>query len=216
MREFEIDWDRERRTGIAEALLCDCKTASQIEAILAAADGRPMLLTRLDADRLAALPAAVRQDLDYDPLSRTAFWGAAAAVLTRGAAGVVCAGTSDLGVAREVSRCLAFFGHQAPIIADVGVAGLWRLTNRLDDIRAFSVVIAVAGMEGALFSVLGGLIDAPIIAVPTSIGYGVAAEGRAALTGALASCVPGLVVVNIDNGFGAACAAIRILRRLPR
>jgi NCAIR mutase (PurE)-related protein len=98
------------------------------------------------------------------------------------------------------------------VIADVGVAGLWRLLRRLEEIRAFKVVIAVAGMEGALFSVLAGLVEAPVIAVPVSVGYGVAAGGQGALSSALASCAPGLVTVNIDNGFGAACAAIKMLR----
>jgi NCAIR mutase (PurE)-related protein len=115
-------------------------------------------------------------------------------------------------IARTVEDgTLAFHGYEAPIIADVGVAGLWRLMERLEEIRGFRVVIAVAGMEGALFSVLAGLLGAPVIAVPSSVGYGVAAGGHVALNTALASCAPGLVVVNIDNGFGAACAAIAMM-----
>ena len=106
---------------------------------------------------------------------------------------------------------MAFEGEATTLVLDVGVAGLWRLTERLDEIRRHRVVIAVAGMEGALFSVLGGLVAAPVIAVPTSIGYGVGAGGRTALDAALASCASGLAVVNIDNGFGAAHAALRIL-----
>jgi NCAIR mutase (PurE)-related protein len=211
MSDFEIDWEREARTGVAEALLCDGKSVPQIAAILEAAEGHRLLLTRLDEAKLAKLPAVQRDRIDYDPLSRTAFFGDVAAPMITGA-GIVCAGTSDLPVAREAARSLAFAGYQAPVIADVGVAGLWRLMRRIELIRSYSVVIATAGMEGALFSVLAGLIDAPIIAVPTSIGYGVATGGHAALTSALASCAPGLVTVNIDNGFGAACAAIRILR----
>jgi NCAIR mutase (PurE)-related protein len=216
MSDFEIDWEREARTGVAEALLCDGKSVAQIAAILEAAEGRRLLLTRFDEAKLAKLPAAQRDRIDYDPLSRTAFFGDVAAPAITGA-GIVCAGTSDLPVAREAARSLAFAGYQAPVIADVGVAGLWRLMRRIELIRSHSVVVAVAGMEGALFSVLAGLIDAPIIAVPTSIGYGVATGGHAALTSALASCAPGLVTVNIDNGFGGACAAIRILRGMtPR
>ncbi|MEF2072901.1 nickel pincer cofactor biosynthesis protein LarB [Consotaella aegiceratis] len=202
----------ETRTGVPEAILCDGKSAAQIDAILAAAGDRPLLLTRLSDRKLSELSAVARRALDYDPLSRTAFHGAAATSRRRGA-GIVCAGTSDLPVAREAARMLTFSGFEAPIIADVGVAGLWRLMNRLDEIRSFSVVIAVAGMEGALFSVLAGLIAAPVIAVPTSVGYGVASGGRAALSSALASCASGLVAVNIDNGFGGACAAIRMLRQ---
>ena len=100
------------------------------------------------------------------------------------------------------------------MIADVGVAGLWRLMRRLDEIRAHRVVIAVAGMEGALFSVLAGLIDAPVIAVPASVGYGVSAGGTVALHSALASCAPGILTVNIDNGFGAAVAAVKMINKI--
>ncbi len=213
MSEFTIDWEREQRTGLAEAVLCDGKSAAQIEAILASAGDRPMLLTRLDEARLAALPPERRAALDHDPLSRTAFHGRVAPPAHRGPC-VVCAGTSDLPVAREAARTLAFAGYQAPVIADVGVAGLWRLMRRIDEIRSFDVVIAVAGMEGALFSVLAGLVAAPVIAVPTSVGYGVAEGGHTALHSALASCATGIVAVNIDNGYGAAGAAIRMLRRL--
>ena len=128
--------------------------------------------------------------------------------------GIVAAGTSDLPIAAEAARTLAFLGFDAPVIADVGVAGLWRLMRRLDEIRAHRVVIAVAGMEGALFSVLAGLIDAPVIAVPASVGYGVSAGGMAALHSALASCAPGVLTVNIDNGFGAAVAAVKMVNKI--
>jgi pyridinium-3,5-biscarboxylic acid mononucleotide synthase len=130
--------------------------------------------------------------------------------------GIVAAGTSDLGVAREAARSLLFHGYAAPVVADVGVAGLWRLMARIEEIRAFRIVVAMAGMEGALFSVLAGLIEAPLIAVPTSVGYGVAQGGRTALAAALASCAPGVVAVNIDNGLGAAAAAIKMLRMAGR
>lgn len=211
MSDFVLDWEREKRTGVAEAVLCEGKSVAQLEGILAEAGERRLLLTRLDEEKLARLAAGARARLDYDPLSRTAFHGAPREPAIAGA-GVVCAGTSDLPVAREAARSLLFAGFDAPVIADVGVAGLWRLMKRLDDIRAFKVVVAVAGMEGALFSVIAGLVEAPVIAVPTSVGYGVAAGGRAALRSALATCATGVVVVNIDNGYGGACAAIRILR----
>ena len=215
MNEFEFDWERQQRTGLAEAVLCDGKTVSQIESILAAAGGRRLLLTRLAQDKVAALSDAQRQSLDYDPLSRTAFHGASC-VSALDAPGIVCAGTSDLPVAREAARTLNFYGYKAPIIADVGVAGLWRLMRRLEEIRKFRVLIVAAGMEGALFSVVAGLVEAPIIAVPISVGYGVGAGGHTALHSALASCATGLVTVNIDNGFGAACAAIRVLKSAAR
>ena len=211
MSEFEIDWAREERTGIAEAVLCEGKTTEQIAAILRVAAQRPLLLTRLASEKFTDLPGELRAGLDHDPSSLTAFHNYPSRPLVRGP-GIVCGGTSDLPVAREAQRTLAFHGYLAPLVSDVGVAGLWRLLKRLDEIRSFSVVIAVAGMEGALFSVLTGLVDAPVIAVPTSVGYGVAAHGHAALSSALASCAQGLVSVNIDNGFGAACAALRIVR----
>ena len=208
--DFQFDREREQRTGVPEAVFCTHKSTAQIEAIVAVAraEGHRLLLTRLDAERHAALTSAA--DLDYDPLSGTAILGAQSPP-SRGGIGIVAAGTSDLPVAREAARTLAFSGWQAPVIADVGVAGLWRLTSRLEEIHRWKVVIAVAGMEGALFSVVAGLIAAPVIAVPTSVGYGVAQGGTTALHAALASCSPGVVVVNIDNGFGAATAAIKML-----
>lgn len=209
--EFQIDWDRERRTGVPEAIFCQGKTAAQIGAIVAAAADRRLLLTRLSAVAHEALAPEVRDALDYDPLSATAVLGGGIPLAASGI-GIVAAGTSDLPVAREAARTLAFAGHRTEIIADVGVAGLWRLTARIDALRQFRILIAVAGMEGALFSVLAGLVEAPVVAVPTSVGYGVAEGGRAALHSALASCAPGLVVVNIDNGFGAAAAALKMLR----
>ena len=121
------------------------------------------------------------------------------------------AGTSDLPVAREAIRTLAFYGVGAREIADVGVAGLWRILQHEEELRRYPVVIVVAGMEGALFSVVAGLVGGVVIAVPTSTGYGAARAGETALHAALASCAPGLVAVNIDNGFGAANAALRVL-----
>lgn len=211
--EFQIDWDRERRTGVPEAALCQAKTPSQIAGIVAAAraEGRRLLLTRLRVAAHAALAAEVRDALGYDPLSATAVFGGEIPGVATGI-GIVAAGTSDLTVAREAARTLAFMGHRSDIIADIGVAGLWRLTARLEQLRGFRVLIAVAGMEGSLFSVLAGLVEAPVVAVPTSVGYGVAKGGKVALLSALASCAPGLVVVNIDNGFGAAAAAVKMLR----
>jgi NCAIR mutase (PurE)-related protein len=216
--DFEIDWERERRTGIPEAVLCAFKSSSQIEAILAAAvtADRRLLFTRLEPAVIEALDPESRAQLgNYDPVSRTAWCGPsfAEAALKPGVS-IVAAGTSDLPIAAEAARTLEFLGFQAPVIADIGVAGLWRLMRRLDEIRAHRVVIAVAGMEGALFSVLAGLIDAPVIAVPASVGYGVSAGGMAALHSALASCAPGVLTVNIDNGFGAAVAAVKIVNKI--
>ena len=213
MSDFRLDWDRAARTGTSEAVLCEPKTAAQIEAIIAhAADlRRRLLLTRLDAARHGALAAATQAALDYDASSHTAFFGETPAPRHEGRVVIVAGGTSDARVAREAVRTLAFEGEAATLVVDVGVAGLWRLMERLDEIRHHRVLIVVAGMEGALFSVLAGLVACPVIAVPTSIGYGVASGGTTALNAALASCASGLAVVNIDNGFGAAHAALRIL-----
>jgi len=192
--------------------MCQWKSATQIEEILVAASDRRLLLTRLTKPTERELSCAVREKLDYDSLSQTAYLGTSPANALVGGAGIVCAGTSDVPVAREAARTLAFYGYQAPLIADVGVGGLWRLMERLEEIRSFSVVIVVAGMEGALFSVLAGLVGGVVIAVPTSVGYGVAEGGKTALNAALSSCSPGMLTVNIDNGFGAACAAVKIMR----
>jgi NCAIR mutase (PurE)-related protein len=206
-----MDWDRIARTGTAEAVLCDGKSPQQVDAIVAHARdlGRRLLLTRLTPDAYDAL--SVRDTLDYDTVSRTAILGPLPVPRHPARVAIVSGGTSDVPVALEAARTLAFQGEASTRFADVGVAGLWRLMEHLDDIRAHRIVIAVAGMEGAIFSVLTGLVASVVIAVPTSIGYGVAAGGHAALHAALASCASGLAVVNIDNGFGAAHVALRML-----
>jgi len=213
MVEFKLDWDRSKRTGTSEAVLCEPKSAAQIDAIVAHAIDlrRRLLLTRLGPRKFGGLAPASREALDYDAASRTAIVGGLPAVHASARVAIVVAGTSDVSVAREAARTLAFAGEQATLMPDVGVAGLWRLMERLDEIRRHRVVIAVAGMEGALFSVLGGLVPCAVIAVPTSVGYRVSEGGRTALNAALASCASGLAVVNIDSGFGAAHAALRIL-----
>ena len=213
MPDFVLDWSRSARTGTSEAVLCEPKSVAQIEAIVveARALGRRLLLTRLRPRQHAALSSDTRTALDYDAPTRTAILGGLPPPRATGRVAIVCAGTSDLSVAREAERTLAFAGEVATMVADVGVAGLWRLMDRIDEIRAHRVAIAVAGMEGALFSVLAGLVPCAVVAVPTSVGYGVARGGRAALHAALASCSSGLVATNIDNGFGAAHAALRIL-----
>ncbi len=213
MDDFKLDWERIARTGTAEAVLCDPKSPSQVGAIVAHAQslGRRLLLTRLDRDKLDRLDVAIRQALDYDEVSRTAILGPLPAPRGPARVAIVCGGTSDVAVAGEAARTLAFAGEASSRFVDVGVAGLWRLMEHLDDIRAHRVVIAIAGMEGAIFSVLAGLVPSAVIAVPTSVGYGVAAGGQAALHAALASCASGLAVVNIDNGFGAAHVALRML-----
>jgi NCAIR mutase (PurE)-related protein len=212
-----MDWDREARTGLAEALFATGKPPACLAGLLerAADEKRRLLVTRLSPAAFAALPARLTGILDYDALSETAILGEIPTALQARVA-VVSAGMADASVVQEVCRTLAFAGVGSWQFTDVGVAGLWRLMERLDEIRAYPVVVVAAGMEGALFSVLAGLISAPIIAVPTSTGYGVSSGGRLALHSALGTCAPGVVVVNIDNGFGAAQAALRIVNGLPR
>ena len=213
-REVVPDDARQARIGFDETIYCAGKSPRQLDAILARSieASRPLLLTRLDAGMFDALAAAHRAALDYDPVSRTATLGGPAAGSGTPRVAVVTAGTSDVPVAKEAVRTLAYYGEAALEVYDVGVAGLWRLLDRIEDVRAMPVVIAVAGMEASLPSVVGGQVPGLVVAVPTSNGYGVSAGGRVALDASLASCAPGLAVVNIDNGYGAACVALRALR----
>jgi NCAIR mutase (PurE)-related protein len=216
---MKTDWDltpdysRVERIGFDEAVFCAGKSADQVRRIVEGAveAGSPLLLTRLSADKLAELPDPVNAELDYDPVSRTAILGRTPRAETTERVAIVSAGTSDVGVAREAARTLQYYGIGTREIHDVGVAGLWRLLQRIDELRRMQVVITVAGMEGTLPTVVAGLVPGVVIAVPGSTGYGVGAAGIAALHGALASCAPGLLVVNVDNGYGAGCAALRIL-----
>lgn len=209
-----LDTTREKRIGFGEAVLAGPKSVEQLVTVLDQADdnGLALLLTRLQREQFDGLPRRFRDRLDYESTSRTAFFGDPCAIRGPARVGVVTAGTSDAAVAREAVRTLAFHGRAAVEISDVGVAGLWRLQQRVGELAALPVVIAVAGMDAALPTVLAGLVPSLVIAVPTSVGYGIAEGGKTALRALLASCAPGLVTVNIDNGYGAACAAMRALR----
>ena len=214
--DLNLDFAREARIGLPEAAFCLQKSEAQIRAILKEAADRdaPMLLTRLSQIKTEAIcgDAAVADRLDYDPVSQTAFFNWRPASMSAGRVAIVAAGTSDAPATREADRVLAYAHEQATMIMDVGVAGLWRLMARAEEIAAHQVVIVVAGMDAALPSVVGGLAPGVVIAVPTSTGYGVARGGETALAASLASCAPGVVVCNIDNGYGAACAALRVLQ----
>lgn len=212
--EFKLDFDRGVRIGLDEAVFCESKTVDQISAIVDAVKAKTgrLLLTRLDQSKYEGLFARQGAQLEYDSLSRTAVLGQPHQALLTAPVAIVMAGTSDLPAGREAARTLAFAGQPYREYTDVGVAGLWRLLERIDDIRSSPVVIVAAGMDAALVSVVGGLVASAVIALPTSVGYGVARDGATALHAALASCAPGISVVNIDNGYGAACAALRILR----
>lgn len=216
MKQYNWDQDRNKRTGVPEAVYCEGKSVEQIDCIITESIEvkRSILLTRLSQEKFNALPDVSKTQLDYCGLSKTAILNQSqtqAAKLNPAQIVIVAAGTSDAAVAKEIARVLEFNGQNSDIILDVGVAGLWRLLDRIEEIRTYPIVIGCAGMEGALFSVLAGLIDAPLIAVPTSVGYGVSANGKTALESALASCSPGIMTMNIDNGFGAAAAALKML-----
>ena len=214
-RDHTPDGTRSQRIGIDEAVLCADKPIENLKRILddAHTTDRRLLLTRLSQEKMAALSELHRQNIDYEAVSRTGWYGETADTPEQAPqVAVVTAGTSDVPVAREAVRTLAFSGVACTEIYDVGVAGLWRLLDRVEELSRYPVVIAAAGMDAALPSVLGGLVPGLIIAVPTSVGYGVAAGGLSALNTLLASCAPGITVVNIDNGYGAACAALRALR----
>jgi pyridinium-3,5-biscarboxylic acid mononucleotide synthase len=212
MPEFKVDFERGARIGLDEALFCESKTVDQISAIVDAVKAKTgrLLLTRLDESKYEALFARHGAQLKFDPVSRTAILGQPHRALPTAPMAIVMAGTSDLPVGREAARTLAYAGQPYREYTDVGVAGLWRLLERIEDIRSSPVVIVAAGMDAALVSVVGGLVSSAVIALPTSVGYGVAKGGATALHAALASCAPGISVVNIDNGYGAACAALRI------
>ncbi|GAB2832980.1 nickel pincer cofactor biosynthesis protein LarB [Actinoallomurus bryophytorum] len=211
-----LDTARAARTGDPEVVFGQGKTPAQIVAALRALHeahpGGAILATRLSEAAMAEcaerLPEAV-----LDPVGRTAVLGERE---TKGRVAIVAAGTSDLPVVRECATTTRVFGAEPDEIVDVGVAGLHRLLAQLDRINEADVVVAVAGMEAALPSVLGGLVGVPLIAVPTSVGYGWNLDGVTAWLATVNSCAPGVVTVNVDNGFGAGVAAARIARRTAR
>jgi NCAIR mutase (PurE)-related protein len=209
----KIDHHRTLRNGFPEVILGQGKTAAQIVAVAErmVAAGSSVLVTRLDPAPADALVKAVA-GFTYHPVARIAERRAVAPADGSGTCLVVSAGTADLPVAEEAAISAEVMGVAVERLYDVGVAGIHRLLERRDRLWDAAVLIVVAGMEGALPSVVGGLVDRPVIAVPTSVGYGTSLGGLAALLGMLNTCAAGVVVVNIDNGFGAAAAAARILR----
>lgn len=209
--DINIDIQRDKRIGFDEAILCEGKSAHQIGIILENFSDRTLLLTRLTLETFNQLPLCHKNKIDYEEQSRTGFFGEITAPKGIPQVAIVTAGTSDLRVSREASRTLYYYGFSSLEIADVGVAGLWRLMDRIGEIKQHQIIITIAGMDAALPSVVGGLVPGLVIAVPTSTGYGIARNGETALQSSLVSCAPGIVVVNIDNGYGAACATIRTL-----
>lgn len=216
MDAFNIDHQRQGRLGFPEIIFGATKPAGVLPALLKAYEdrGENALITKLQKEKAEMLfthfPGAFYDESSgifiLRPLEEH--------TLEPTPVGILAAGTSDLYIVNEVYYTLAFLGLKAESVVDIGVAGVHRLLDRLDDLRKFEVLIVIAGFEGALPTVVGGLLPQPIIAVPADVGYGVAAGGQAALTSMLASCANGITVVNIDNGYGAAMAAFRIVNRI--
>jgi pyridinium-3,5-biscarboxylic acid mononucleotide synthase len=210
-----VDTSRAARTGDPEVVYGEGKSADQIVTLLHALHDehpdRAVLATRLDAPARAAVRSAFGAAAAVDDLARSAALGSVP--VPRGRVVVVAAGTSDRPVAAEAAVTARVFGAHADIVTDVGVAGIHRLLAVRDDLDGADCLVVVAGMEGALPSVVGGLTGVPMVAVPTSVGYGASFGGVAALLAMLNSCAPGVVVVNIDNGFGAGVHAARVARR---
>lgn len=206
----KIDHHRALRQGAAEVIYGQSKTQQQIEGIVQAMEargGRNILITRLDQQKADYLAGKFR--MNYEPLAKLAV-ALPQPVEQKGSIVVATGGTSDMGVAEEAAITAETLGNRVTRLYDVGVAGLHRLLRNLEPLMQARVVIAVAGMEGALASVIGGLVDCPVIAVPTSVGYGASFGGVSALLSMLNSCASGVSVVNIDNGFGAGFLASRI------
>ena len=208
-----VDLQRKARQGVSEVIYGEGKTAEQIVAILKSLDAhgqRPVLVTRLDAAKAAQVATSFGDDFAYFPQARLGRLGDNRPCDGLGVIAVACGGTSDLAVAEEAALVAEALGNKVVRLYDVGVAGIHRLLACESALRSARVVIAVAGMEGALPSVIGGLVEAPVVAVPTSVGYGASFGGVTALLAMLNSCAAGVAVVNIDNGFGAGFLASRI------
>jgi NCAIR mutase (PurE)-related protein len=212
--DARVDTHRSLRMGLPEVVFAPGKTAQQIADIATALRdaGQSVLVTRIEAGCAEAVRGALDTG-EHDAVARTLWIGPAeVAVVGKGTIAVVSAGTADLPVAREAVRVARYFGNKVELLVDVGVAGLHRLLSASETLRCARVLIVIAGMEGALPSVVGGLVDKPVIGVPTSVGYGASFGGVTALLGMLTSCASNVTVVNIDNGFGAAYVATLINR----
>jgi NCAIR mutase (PurE)-related protein len=209
----KLDHHRALRTGMPEVIFAAGKTTDQVAAIFArmANAGGNVLATRASREYYDAV-LAVEPRAEFHAMARCITLMQAATTPGKGTIAVVCAGTSDLPVAEEAAVTARLMGNQVELIADVGVAGIHRLLAQKDSLQSARVLIVCAGMEGALPTVVAGMVNAPVLAVPTSVGYGASFGGVAALLGMLNTCAPNVSVVNIDNGFGAACIASLINR----
>ena len=212
MNDVNLDFGRCARIGMPEIIYGESKSPEQLREIAVRHEqcGANMLVTRCSAEQVDGIAG------NYDPVSRTLVYMQTEPKPQPGLVGVVYAGSSDLPVAKEALVTLRFLGCEVREFGDCGVAGVHRLLDHQEAMAPCRVLICCAGFEGALPSILGGLMEQPIIAVPTSVGYGVAKGGKVALYGMLSSCASGISVMNIDNGCGAAMAALRILRQLQK
>jgi pyridinium-3,5-biscarboxylic acid mononucleotide synthase len=208
---IDLDHDRAARRGYPEAIFCAGKTPEQLTVIATQVRDRPevTLFTRANKEQAAAVLSELPEAF-HDHDAGLLAWPPTPPDATGGLVAILAAGTSDLSVAREAEFTARYLGRPTQLVVDVGVAGLHRVLRRLELLRTARVVVVAAGMDGALPSVVAGLISAPVIAVPTSVGYGAAFEGLAALLAMLNACAPGVAVVNIDNGYGAGHLAAQI------
>ncbi len=207
-----LDFERSSRRGYPEAVYCEGKTVEQVRYIAERIAARPdqvHLFTRCDAERAASI-LEVLADARHHPEARLVVWPPEPPEPTGELVVVACAGTSDLPVAREAELTARYLGRPTELVVDVGIAGLHRTLARLDTFRAAGAIVVVAGMDGALPGVIAGLVGTPVVAVPTSVGYGAAFEGIAPLLTMMNACAPGVGVVNIDNGYGGGHLAAQI------
>lgn len=214
IEHVQFDYQRKERIGLPEAVFCEGKDKKIILSLLQEFNRKTqksVLFTRLQADIFYSFPMEVQENISYHALSQIAFAYPLAMHRANKKVAIVSAGTCDAKVAWEAGKTLEYLGIMYQVFEDCGVAGLWRIQKILPQIQEFDIVIVVAGLDAALVSVLGGLIEKPLLAVPTSVGYGMAKNGESALSSMLISCASGISVFNIDNGFGAAQAAARII-----
>ena len=208
----QVDHHRSLRNGMPEVIYCEGKTPDQILILIRKMDQAEtdILATRLSPDMYRQIQSGLPSQAHYNPEGRTLILQRKPPQKKAGHILVLTAGTSDIPIAEEAVATAELLGSRVETVYDVGVAGIHRLLDKMDRLREARVIIVVAGMDGALVSVVGGLVECPVIAVPTRIGYGASFEGLAALLTMLNSCAPGVSVVNIENGFGAGCLAHRI------
>lgn len=213
----QLDLERTARRGYPEAIYCEGKSAEDVRTIAALVREHPEthhLFTRADDERAAAVLAEL-PDAAHDPVARLLAWPPEPPEPTGEKVVVACAGTSDLPVAREALLTARYLGRETELVPDVGIAGLHRTLARLDTFRSASAVVVAAGMDGALPGLIAGLVACPVVALPTSVGYGAAFDGLAPLLTMLNACAPGVGVVNIDNGYGAGHLAAQITASRP-